>query len=61
MPTGEKPKEKKYKYKVSCSWCKKEIEEKLSGDLQMEGKISHGICDECLKKHFPEDPEENKE
>ena len=33
--------------KKICTWCKKVIKE--SNDLVE----SHGICDNCLRKHFP--------
>lgn len=42
--------QEKPKPKAICAWCKKEI-----GEVEgTEGKDSHGICEECLKKYFPE-------
>ena len=32
--------------KLICAWCKKVMKEDQSND----GIISHGICNECLKK-----------
>ena len=38
--------------KVVCSWCKKVMKE------GPEDRVSHGVCEECLEKHFPETGEE---
>jgi len=33
--------------KIVCSWCKKDMGEK---DGQGETGISHGMCEDCMKK-----------
>ncbi len=47
-----KKKELKEEIKEVCAWCKKVM--KL---IPGEGRDSHGICDDCLKKYFPDDAE----
>jgi hypothetical protein len=49
------------KFIKKCSWCGKIISEQeinnsnnSSNSDNNKNKISHGICEECAKKHFPE-------
>jgi hypothetical protein len=34
---------------VACAWCKQDIPGQVS-----ECQHSHGICDKCIIKHFPD-------
>ena len=35
--------------KIQCAWCKKSMGEKIvEGNENQNGKISHGICSECM-------------
>ena len=36
--------------KVVCGWCKKDMGEK---EPLEDPDATHGICDDCLIKHFP--------
>ena len=38
------------KVKVTCAWCGKDMGEKDGRGVE---GVSHGICEECQKKHFP--------
>jgi hypothetical protein len=38
------------KITILCAWCGKEMGEKPGEGHE---GVSHGICPECLKKHFP--------
>ena len=42
--------------RTECAWCKTPTDGK--GPIKEEEKAftSHGICDKCLKKHFPSTP-----
>lgn len=39
------------KMKVACAWCGKDMDEKDGRGVE---GTSHGICEECENKHFPE-------
>ena len=36
--------------KVACAWCGKDMDEKDGRGVE---GTSHGICEECVNKHFP--------
>lgn len=42
---------KLYPMKIECAWCKAEMD---WGKCSTLDKISHGICDDCAKLHFPD-------
>ncbi len=37
--------------KVICAWCGKDMGEKDGKGVE---GVSHGICEDCVNKHFPE-------
>lgn len=61
MPGEEKPKEDWYDFDVICMHCKEKIGTKRDNDPKKRGIPSHGICNECLEKHYPKDDESKEE
>ena len=57
---GEKSKEDWYEFDVICMYCKRKIGTKWDKDPKQKGIPSHGICDECMKEKFPDEPEDKE-
>jgi len=45
------------KIQIRCAWCKKIMGEKPCSP-ELDGKITDGICEECLEKHYPDEAKE---
>lgn len=37
--------------KIVCAWCLRDLGEK--DDPSGEGGVTHGICEDCMRKYFP--------
>ena len=54
VPAPERPPGFRGMVLIVCAWCKN-LMGACTGTAEQDGNMSHAMCPECLRKHFPED------